>query len=513
LPELGVQTDEALFTSGIFPPIDTYNVSVFKRQIPLMQMSYLGCLKAWLYIPVYGIVNPTVWNLRAPMLLAGAAAIALFALLLERVHGQQAAVFGAVLLACDTSFLLTVLFDWGPVALQIMLTVAALLLLARARPFWGFFCLGLALWNKALMLWTLMALAVPAILLLRRHLRPRLFPLAAAGFLTGALPFVLYNVRTGMATFRENSAWDFSDLPGKAELMRATLGGSGLFGFLVHEDHEPKHPLPPATTLDRFAYRISALTGRPRDGWLPYALAASAAALPFLWKTPARLPLLFALLAFTLGWIQMAITKGAGGSVHHAALLWPLPHMAVAITAAELSRRRRWAGGLAVAAVAVSSLLVTNQYYVQIRRNGGAGNWSDANFALADRLMSLRPTGVYLLDWGFYDTLRFHSRGVLKMDWALETPDETLVKSWIERPGMVFVAHSEGSETLEGRRVQLLSTASRLGYGTELLDTIYDRNRRPRFEIYRFSPPVTGSPGRRTADPARGRPRVAERSG
>ena len=63
--------------------------------------------------------------------------------------------------------------------------------------------------------------------------------------------------------------------------------------------------------------------------------------------------ILWALIAMAVAWIQMAITANAGGSVHHAILLWPLPHMVIAISfAAALASiegrrnspagRRRW---------------------------------------------------------------------------------------------------------------------------------------------------------------------------
>jgi uncharacterized membrane protein len=63
------------------------------------------------------------------VLLAGAATIWLFYRLLRRISGNRAAVFGCALLAADSTFLLTNTFDWGPVALQHLLLVGAILLL------------------------------------------------------------------------------------------------------------------------------------------------------------------------------------------------------------------------------------------------------------------------------------------------------------------------------------------------------------------------------------------------
>ena len=49
--------------------------------------------------------------------------------------------------------------------------------------------------------------------------------------------------------------------------------------------------------------------------------------------------ILFALIAMAVQWAQMAITVGAGGSVHHAILIWPLPQMLIAVSFAAASRR------------------------------------------------------------------------------------------------------------------------------------------------------------------------------
>ena len=65
------------------------------------------------------------------MLLAGVASVWLFFRLLDRIAGRRAAIIGCTLLAVDSTYLLTVCFDWGPVALQHLLLVAGLLLLVR----------------------------------------------------------------------------------------------------------------------------------------------------------------------------------------------------------------------------------------------------------------------------------------------------------------------------------------------------------------------------------------------
>ena len=99
-----------------------------------MMMSYLGALKAWLYRPIFSLFGIGVWSLREPPLVAGALSVWLFYLLfLRRVAGPRAAaLIGCSLLAADSIYLLTVCFDWGPVAFQHLLLIGgALLLLLR----------------------------------------------------------------------------------------------------------------------------------------------------------------------------------------------------------------------------------------------------------------------------------------------------------------------------------------------------------------------------------------------
>src|SRR4029077_2939643 len=91
-----------------------------------MNMPYNGTLKTWLYAPLVLFWRPSAALIRIPAILMGGATILLFCALLHRIHGRRAAWVGGILLATDTSFLLTTTFDWGPVVLQHLLLVAAL---------------------------------------------------------------------------------------------------------------------------------------------------------------------------------------------------------------------------------------------------------------------------------------------------------------------------------------------------------------------------------------------------
>src|SRR5579859_5170804 len=163
IPQAGIEGDEALFGSAIYHPEEAvHTIKLFRHRVPLMQMSYLGSLKSWIYAPIFNRWKPSAASIRFPALVLGAATIWLFWLLLRRIAGYRAAAVGSILLATDTSFLLTTCFDWGPVVLQHLLLVSGVLCLGRfyqdhQRRFLaaGFFFFGLGLWDKALFVWIL----------------------------------------------------------------------------------------------------------------------------------------------------------------------------------------------------------------------------------------------------------------------------------------------------------------------------------------------------------------------
>ena len=208
--------------------------------------------------------------------------------------------------------------------------------------------------------------------------------------------------------------------------------------------------------------------------------------------------ILFALLAMAIAWAQMAITANAGGSVHHAILIWPLPHMFIAISFAAASRRLRGAGIPALAAVLavvmVSGLLVTNEYRVLIVRNGGSQNWTEAIFPLSDYMKRIPASDVFCVDWGMMDSMRLLSRGKLPLrvgtDPISKTASNDADREYLDRtisgPGHVFINHTKDFEFFPGVNDKLVQFASGIGYRREIMAVIADGNGRPVYEVYRF---------------------------
>ncbi len=513
LPHLGIQNDEALFASVLYQPrAAAFMLHIGHSHVPLMLMSYLGTLKAWIYAPIFRVFGTGASALRVPVLLAGAASVWLFYMLLRRVAGERAAVIGCGLLAVDSMYLLTACFDWGPVALQHLLLVAGLLLLTRFYQtsqdlalVVGAFLLGLAMWDKALAVWMLTGIGIAGILTFRRQIFAvttiRRVATGALAFALGALPLIIYNADEKLATFRSNMARDTSNIQGKARLLMETADSGGLFGWMVNEDWQAPAPHQPEGWVQQASAHISSLAGHPRHNLMLYAFALALLLAP-LARGDALRAILFALIAMAVAWGQMAVTANAGGSVHHTILLWPFPEMVIAVSFAAASRRLGRAGIPSVAAVLlvlmVSGALVTNEYYSLMLRNGGSQNWTDAIFRLADYMKGVPSKGIYCADWGIMDSLRLLNRGKLPLNVGtdpirkpeLSADDRAYLERMISEPGHVFIAHTKDYEFFEGVNAKLLKYAAESGYERAMLAVIPDGWGRPVYEVYHFVGPV-----------------------
>jgi hypothetical protein len=508
IPQLGIENDEALFASGIFKP---YSVSFVMKlthaRIPLMLMSYLGALKSLLFRFVFQWFGVSIVTTRLPALLAGAASIWLFFLLLDRVAGRRAALFGSVLLASDSLYLLTSVYDWGPVAFQHLLIVGGMLLLVQFyqqgslwRLGWGSFLMGLAVWDKALAIWLLSGIGIALLAVIPRQIFRRIrlstAGVAVLGFTLGALPLIIYNVKEPLVTFRGNAAWSTSDLPGKVHLLKVTFDGEGLLGWLNCEDWHDSQPAPPSGIVERVSAQISSIAGQRRHSLGLYAFFAAILLLPFA-RGAALRAILGGLLAMAVGWCEMAMTANAGGSVHHAILLWPVPQWIIAISFAAASRRLGKSGIPVLATLlivlATSNLLVTNEYHRQIARNGGTKFWTDAIYNLSAYLKAKPANTIYCVDWGMIDSLRLLSRGrlTLAMGNDLAKPpandiDRTYRHEALIHPENLFLSHTKDFEFFTGVSDEVVAWAASRGYRREIVSVISDSRQRPVYEVYRL---------------------------
>ena len=275
----------------------------------------------------------------------------------------------------------------------------------------GFLCFGLALWNKAIFVWALSGIVAGGVLVfwpeIRRQWKPRVIGVAAAAFLCGALPLVIYNLAHRSATVTENAHLDPRSVAGKWIQVENAANGSSLFGYLTGEDWRP-NPKAPQSLRGRAAAWIHDHAGAHRTTGFYYVFGALLLAAPWWWKyRAARFSLVFMIVA----WLLMALTHDAGTSAHHVILLWPFPILFAAIALASLPWRPvAWAAAIVMVAM---NLLVLNQYVYQFERDGTGDVWTDALNPLSASLDTYADRTLYVIDWGIFENLNLLHQGRL----------------------------------------------------------------------------------------------------
>ena len=498
VPRLGIEADEAIITNGIYEHGDPwYSWKFADAEVPIMLISYLGALKTWFYNGVFLFTPPRPMVLRLPMLLLAAGTLWLFFELLDRTLGRRTAWIGTLLLATDTSYLLLNTADYGPVTLQFVFKLAALVLLvrfhenqSRSELAYAFFFLGLGLWDKAVFAWVLFGLVIAAVAVfpreVRRHLTRANIAVAGAALLAGALPLVIYNIARPLETLRGNARLEQTEVLGKAELLRRTMDGSAMFGFLTAVEPGPQ-PGRPNHWYQSLSLAAGRWTGQPHHNAMLVVAVGSALSLIFLWKSPVRPPILFALIACAATWLPMVLTAGAGKAAQHVILLWPFHLIPVAVILALIPAAR---AAIITTLLCLANLAVTNQYYADLIVNGPAIRWTDAMDQLQRYLTDLHAERIVATDWGFIETMSLLSEGELPIyyvsDPAGGTASEQSLAALLRDPSNVFVAHTPGFAFHPQERAALESVARHEGYEEEPVTAIQDRNGRPTFDVFRF---------------------------
>ncbi len=243
LPHLGFEYDEVTFCQLVFHPSKSFFAArISHRFIPVMEMSYVGALKVWLYWPLLKIWGAGVYSVRLPVLVMASMTIFLVADTVRRAGSVRAGIFTGALLASDVSFLLAETFDWGPVAVQnLLLSIALYCLLAKRKTALGLpiaaFALGLALWDKAIFVWILSGLCIFGVVfgapVIRREITYNKLIAAAIAFSVGISPLIVYNVKRRNQTLGNSAHFALSEVRPKFQVVELALNGQSFREFLA----------------------------------------------------------------------------------------------------------------------------------------------------------------------------------------------------------------------------------------------------------------------------------------
>jgi hypothetical protein len=188
----------------------------------------------------------------------------------------------------------------------------------------------------------------------------------------------------------------------------------------------------------------------------------------------------------------MVVSHGAGASVHHTVLLWPMPHLFVGIALAAL--RVPWLSLGAGAVLIIANLLVVNQYVIQFERNGAKERFTDAVNSLSKPLSDATGDSVYIIDWGIKEPVEFLEKGksqersfnYLLISSTLDDAQRRAISAVLANPLALFVAHVRSEEILPHVGEQFESIRQAECYEKTDLRLVRDSNDRPIFELFRI---------------------------
>ncbi len=459
----------------VIDPSRYHQVSLLGHTFPFMMNEYVGPVKSYVLAAAFAVFGVSEIVLRLTTSLIGLLGILIFYLLVRQEFGRLAAGMSALLLGTDLSYILAVRSDWGPFALATLARVASLWLLLgwyRARQRWwllflGSASLGLGLSHKFDFLALVVAVIIAGTLCYGRAARPRIeeIALAAAGFLAGAWPILLYNLLTRGQTLAAggqlaatnvkvafmpapSEAWSFiqalpTDVFNRQNVLDTLLDGTAVANWLVGEHLELVTPLGPSPLplALKFAPVLILLGIVAHRSWQWLRSVA------------------FFATAYALTLVLIAATPIATGP-HHALALYPLPHLFVGVALAGLCRGGaavpawlawlgRGASAAGLAFIVVSSLLLARTFHERLALVGGDRYWSESIYELYDALRGpYQGQAVELLDWGFEQPLVILGRDEFQLDaayWRI-LADENSV-GWLARglaaPKYVFVLRAD----------------------------------------------------------------------
>jgi hypothetical protein len=428
IPLAGFEADEVMFVDALWHPQSIRaTCSVFHHRFPCMLMSYLGALKSWLYAPILAVFDISQWSVRVPVVILASVTIVLGALLMRRIAGNLGAAVFAWLIATDVTFLITGVFDWGPVVIQNLLLVASLLVFERwwhKRSnwllFWGSVLIGLALWDKALFVWNLSGMVVALLLLnglnVLRAFQWKRVGVIVAGLVLGAYPLIQFNAKYRLETFSGNTHLTLKEVPGKTAYVELAINGLAAEGGFA-DNRNPK----PAASQSAFDGFVFNLLKRDLAGVSSWRLALLLIGVPVglvAADSLRRRWILFFILSALIAWFQSILTVNAGGSIHHTVLVWPLMYFAIAVSLAAIADSSffpiatRFAKPAIILILAIFTLRgmetigISYANFVGYSRDS---RWTDADEALSIYLLNKGVTNVIVTDWGIDSVLSTRS--------------------------------------------------------------------------------------------------------
>jgi hypothetical protein len=501
----GLYYDEAVFAGmakdfvtgqvhGAHMP-DTQAIGFLGRQFPVFIQTYLGALKSWMLIPAFKLFGSSMSVLRSAELFWALIALLFFMLGTSRWLGLPAALTAGPLLALDPTYFFLSVLDWGAAVPSFLCRCVAFYLAvlwwrnrqSRYAFFAGAFA-GLGFFNKidfaVFLIGVGLAIACCYWKQLRTLFRARssAVALCGLGFLIGAGPMLLKVPQILMLAVSGPHSNAPGELSTKLHVMMSMYDGSYFYRLMS------------AGGLFEKMYELSAAT---KTGFgLALLIACSAfVALKIRFresdnKQRAMTFLILATLLIALG----AILLPGAVRIHHAVLVFPLPHLIVGVVVAALWQKlprsailellKRALICAAILALLFSQLRAISKTEQVIRETGGRGPWSESLNAFCREIRSRSDLTIVSLDWGFNEQLMFLTDGP-----RLEEPFWNFNRTLPPLPTdahYIFLAHPPEYSVLK-YDVAYLNSVQSSGQGVDVRP-YFDRQNQVAFYTIQFQP-------------------------
>lgn len=483
----GLHFDEVFWANAALGHAEGPFVTARFLGIPIYVQSYSGALKSWMYFPVFKIFGTSTLSVRLPMILLGLVGLWLLFRLVSTLLGRRTAVLVLGLMVLNTSFLFHVRMDFGPVVVEFLFKVLALMCAFQVvrKPTFRtvtvfYLILLLGLFNKLNFIWFINALVTGVALFYWPDVRQQLATLRHrvvgyywAGYLVCLMYYLMINRLFEVQSFFSLSAMrrNLGLLPGR---FGETVSGLG------------------------FYENFSAMPLRWSGLYLAVLLAVTALGLLCLFRSadqePSQRCTLF------LGYVVLALlgqivaTQQAGASWHY---LMVYPMLAIimghAISMSYARIRWRQAQLAYVGAVLIFVAAFQGNVYLAYHRNFDVPEnpmWSPTVEELAAYTKS-SPSNFVIVDWGIwnqliladdqpnkYTSLEFFLNGTF-------SPAEAnyFVQAYLTRPGFLFVTHPPPVAAFGTGVARFFAVAADLDLTLQKVKVIGDRNR-VLFEVY-----------------------------
>src|SRR2546430_1095900 len=163
----GLYMDEVDFVNAAQGASDNTMIHTRLGPVPLFIMPYLGALKAWIYVPVFGLFGVSALTIRLPAILIAAVTLLIFYQLMREQLGPVWGPIGLWIMKVDPANLFPSRLDWGPTVLMHFFQAAifALWFSYRNKPeLWKvaiiLICFGLGFFDKFNFIWLVLAFVI-----------------------------------------------------------------------------------------------------------------------------------------------------------------------------------------------------------------------------------------------------------------------------------------------------------------------------------------------------------------